>query len=284
MGFWDEYRSLFILLDVDELAEDAESGLFLQYIPSVPHVDPPPDGPSRFALAHRSPCVLIAADDGKGYILIDFKAKRPMARLTMDVDHVRQVALSADGMKVAVVSTDNKVITVYGLQPIDNANKTDGSPAGQYVLLGTVVGLDPALNPDAANNACVFSRSGNTIVTDGPADTVRVWDMLELGDHSTLKFNSVLPNLPQGLAPLNSMSVSHTVGWAITEGPTAISLADAVGRNRVRTHYVRSSRRKAGFFPKRYCAWHFVAPNQAAYCCCDRRWERYPLHSRQDAR
>ncbi|KAJ3211260.1 hypothetical protein HDU67_004656 [Dinochytrium kinnereticum] len=250
MGFWDEYRSLFILLDVDELAEDAESGLFLQYIPSVPHVDPPPDGPSRFALAHRAPCVLIAADDGKGYVLIDFKAKKPIARLSMDVDHVRQVALSADGMKVAVIPTDSKVIAIYGLQAVENPGKGEGASSGQYVFLGTVIGLDPSINPDASNNSCVFSRSGNTILTDGPGDTVRVWDMMELGDHSTLKFNSVLPNLPQGLTPVNSLSVSHPVGWAITEGPTAISLADAVGRNRVRTHYVRSTRRKVGFSRK----------------------------------
>ncbi|KAJ3104296.1 hypothetical protein HDU97_009372 [Phlyctochytrium planicorne] len=251
MGFWDEYRSLFILLDVDELAEDAESGLFLQYIPSVPHVDPPPDGPSRFALSHRAPCVLIAADDGKGYVLIDFKAKKPIARLAINVDHVRQVALSADGMKVAVVPTDSKVIAIYGLQAVESTvGKPEGTSAGQYVFLGTVIGLDPAINPDASNTSCVFSRSGNTILTDGPADTVKVWDMMELGDHSTLKFNSVLPNLPQGLVPLNSISVSHPIGWAITEGPTAISLADAVGRHRVRTHYVRTARRKAGFSRK----------------------------------
>ncbi|KAJ3101685.1 hypothetical protein HDU96_009904 [Phlyctochytrium bullatum] len=248
MGFWDEYRSLFILLDVDELAEDAESGLFLQYIPSVPHVDPPPDGPSRFALAHRAPCVLIAADDGKGYVLIDFKAKKPIARLSMDVDHVRQVALSADGMKVAVVPNDSKVIAIYSLQPVENVK--EGGSAGQYVFIGTCIGLDPSINPDASNNSCVFSRSGNTILTDGPGDTVRVWDMMELGDHSSLKFNSILPNLPQGLVPLSSLSVSHPVGWAITEGPTSVSLADAVGRSRVRTHYVRTARRKAGFFRK----------------------------------
>ncbi|KAJ3192491.1 NACHT domain- and WD repeat-containing protein 1 [Irineochytrium annulatum] len=95
MGFWDEYRSLFILLDVDELAADAESGLFLQYIPSVPHSDPPPDGPSRFA---------------------------PIARLPMDVDKVRQVVLSHDGQKVAIVPNDSKVISIFGLQARDNSS------------------------------------------------------------------------------------------------------------------------------------------------------------------
>ncbi|KAI9362480.1 hypothetical protein DFJ73DRAFT_812542 [Zopfochytrium polystomum] len=251
LGFWDEYRSLFILLDVDELAEDAESGLSLQYIPCKAHTDPPPDGKSRFAIAHRAPHVLIASDDGKGYVLIDFKAKRPIARMTMDVDNVHQVALSHDGRKVAVVPSENKVIFVLGLQMRDSSSTNANGPKsaehqlGGFRHLGTVLGVDPS-TVEAAGTApsCVFSRSGNTILTDGDFGSIKVWDVNELGDHSTLRFKTLLPTLPQGLVPVASPSGSNTVGWAVTEGSVTVSLADARGRSRVRSHRIAVSMSK----------------------------------------
>ncbi|KAI9362101.1 hypothetical protein DFJ73DRAFT_13009 [Zopfochytrium polystomum] len=223
LGFWDEYRSLFILLDVDELAEDAESGLSLQYIPCKAHTDPPPDGKSRFAIAHRAPYVLIASDDGKGYLLIDFKAKRPVARMTMDVDSVQQVALSHDGRKVAVVPSENKVIFVLGLQlpdpsgsnPSTGVSKSGENQLGTFRHLGSVLGVDPSTVEDAGTAAsCLFSRSGNTILTEGEFGSIRVWDVNELGDHSTLRFKTLLPSLPQGLVPVSSSSASNTLSAA----------------------------------------------------------------------
>jgi WD40 repeat protein len=235
LGFWDEYRSLFILLDVDELAEDAESGLFLQYIPSTPHTDPPPDGPARFGLAHRATLVLVASDDGKGYVLIDYKAKKPLARLPMEVDNVRQVAVSHDGRKVAVVPNDNKVIFVFALHMPETPNDTMGT----FRLIGTVLGVDPSMaSGDASSTSCLFSRSGNTVLTDGENDAVVVWDSQDLGDHSILRFRSVLPNLNQGLSPIVSSAATQPIGWSVTEGPIDVSLADASGRARVRSHRI----------------------------------------------
>ncbi|KAJ3406370.1 hypothetical protein HDV05_006024, partial [Chytridiales sp. JEL 0842] len=248
LGFWDEYRSLFILLDADELAEDAESGLSLQYIPSKPHTDPPADGPARFAIAHKASLVLVAADDGKGYVLLDFKAKKPLARLSMNVDSVRQVALSSDGMRVAVVPNDSKVVFIFALQMPEKG--IPSLPPGEVIgfrQVGTVLAVDPSLQPsDPSCTSCMFSRSDNTILTDGAHDSVLVWDSRELGDHSTLRFRSVLSNLSQGLVPILSSASGQPVGWAVTAGPIDMSLADASGRSCVRTHQITlESNRKA---------------------------------------
>ncbi|KAJ1554878.1 NACHT domain- and WD repeat-containing protein 1, partial [Cladochytrium tenue] len=242
LGFWDEYRSLFILLDVDELAEDAESGLSLQYIPCKSHTDPPPDSKARFALAHRAPHVLIASDDGKGYILIDFKSKKPIARMTMEVDNVLQVALSHDGRKVAVVPNENNVIFVLAMQGPDLSAqagpKARENLLGTFRHVGTVLGVDPGSAQDANSASCVFSRSGNTILTDGDFGSIRVWDMNELGDHSTLRFKTQLFSLPQALVAVASSTALHPVGWAVTEGTVTVSLTDAKGRSRVRSHRI----------------------------------------------
>ncbi|KAJ3328780.1 hypothetical protein HDU76_009314, partial [Blyttiomyces sp. JEL0837] len=238
LGFWDEYRSLFILLDVDELAEDAESGLSLQYIPSKAHTEPAPDGISRFALAHRSPFVLIASDDGTGYVMIDYRQKKPVAKIAMEVDSVRQVAISHDGKKIAIVPNDSKVIFILGLDMAEVMSPVNPGEEriGTFRHLGTVLGVDPADVSDTAAICCVFSRSGNTILTDGDFGSVKVWEVNELGDHSTLRFKTNLPNLAQGLAAISSSTTSTPIGWAVTEGLITVSLSDAKGRSRVRSH------------------------------------------------
>ena len=241
IGFWDEYRSMFVILDVDELAADTESGLFLQYIPSSPQTNPPPDCPSRFALAHRVPFALIASDDGKGYLLIDIKAKKPVAVLPVNVDVVRQIALSHDGSRVAIVQNDSKVVLIFGhVNPSLSNNDPEKEPVmGTFRHLGTVLNVDSSQSYDSLSISCHFSRSGNTILTDGKDDSICVWDLHELGDHSTLRFRSILPNLSQGLAPIYNSGYSPS-GWTVTEGPLSVSITNACGRSKVATHKIGS--------------------------------------------
>ncbi|KAJ3238719.1 hypothetical protein HDU81_007299 [Chytriomyces hyalinus] len=232
MGFWDEYRDLFILLDVDELASDADSGLFLQYIPTKAHSDPPVDGCARFALAHKSPLVLVATDDGKGYTMIDFRSKKPVARADVEIDSVRFVALSSDGSKIAIVPIEGRVIHILGLTESQEKPGKETPELPTFMHMGTILGAD------AEQPICHFSRNRLTIVTDGDSGTSQVWAINDLGDHSTVRYISLLPALSQGLCPIiNSSSV---LGWAISENRTEISLSEGKGKSKVRTYDVVS--------------------------------------------
>ncbi|KAI8616410.1 WD40-repeat-containing domain protein [Chytriomyces sp. MP71] len=233
MGFWDEYRDLFILLDVDELASDAESGLFLQYIPTKSHSDPPLDGCARFALAHKAPLVLVANDEGKGYTLIDFRAKKPVARAEVDIDTVRYVALSADGTKIGIVPVEGKVIHILGLaEPLDKSNASKEAPdLPLFVHMGTILGSAETEQP-----VCLFSRNRLTIITDGDVGSTQVWAINDLGDHSTVRYISLLPALSQGLCPV--VNSSNVLGWAITENRTEVSMSDSKAKAKARTYDV----------------------------------------------
>ncbi|KAJ3251999.1 hypothetical protein HDU77_005497 [Chytriomyces hyalinus] len=232
MGFWDEYRDLFILLDVDELASDADSGLFLQYIPTKAHSDPPVDGCARFALAHKSPLVLVANDDGKGYTMIDFRSKKPVARADVEIDSVRFVSLSSDGSKIAIVPIEGRVIHILGLTESQEKPGKETPELPTFMHMGTILGAD------AEQPICHFSRNRLTIVTDGDSGTSQVWAINDLGDHSTVRYISLLPALSQGLCPVvNSSSV---LGWAISENRTEISLSEGKGKSKVRTYDVVS--------------------------------------------
>ncbi|KAJ3357529.1 NUAK SNF1-like kinase 1, partial [Entophlyctis luteolus] len=242
IGFWDEYRELFILLDVDELASDAESGLFLQYIPTKAHCDPPPDGCARFALAHKSPLVLVGDDDGLGYTLIDFRAKRPVGHVEVDIDTVRSVSLSSDGTKVAVFPHEGKVIHIFGttdgIKDSMKDSQRDFGDLSTFVHLGTILG------GDVEQPICLFSRNRQFIVTDGEFGQTQVWSIDDLGDHSTVRYHSMLPALIQGIAPV--MNSSSCAAWSIPENKTEVSLSDAKAKMKVRTFDVSVEEDSAG--------------------------------------
>ncbi|KAJ3132458.1 NUAK SNF1-like kinase 1 [Physocladia obscura] len=233
IGFWDEYRELFILLDVDELASDAESGLFLQYIPTKSHCNPPADGCARFALAHKASLVLVANDDGLGYMLIDYRAKKPVGRVEIEIDTVRYVSISSDGTKIAIVPHEGKVIHILGVSESHNAEsgKNENNEADRDLVLFGYLGT--ILGSDVEQPSCIFSRNRMTILTDGEFGSTQVWSVNDLGDHSTVRYYSLLPALAQGLSPV--MNTPACVGWAIAENRTEVSLSDSKAKAKVRS-------------------------------------------------
>ncbi|KAJ3073363.1 hypothetical protein HDU98_001712 [Podochytrium sp. JEL0797] len=234
IGFWDEYRHLFILLDVDELASDAESGLFLQYIPTKSHTDPPADGCARFALAHKSPLVLVATDEGTGYTVIDYRAKKAVGRVEMDVDTVRSVSISSDGMRVAVVPQEGKVIHVLGVDAGAAGKEEEGGEVfvPTFAYMGTILGGMEVDRP-----GCLFSRNRMSVLTDGEVGETQVWSLNDLGDHSTVRYSSLLPALSQAVTPVMAGG-GASIGWAVTENWTDVSLSDSKGKSKVRSYEV----------------------------------------------
>ncbi|KAI8614997.1 hypothetical protein BC830DRAFT_335801 [Chytriomyces sp. MP71] len=247
IGFWDEARDLFVVADVDELVMDADSNHYLQYIPSKAHSLPPPDCSARFGIAFQGTYVVIAEENGKGYVVIDTKAKKPVAHLEMDVDRVRTISLSHDGKRLAVVPNDNKVIFIHGIPEGTKPSKETG--VFSYQLLGTILGVDPSLS-DGNQITCVFSRSGKTILTDGDYGSVRVWSVDELGDHSTLSYNTTLAESYQAVLPVRNNA--GFLGWAVNERLSLVSFTDKKAHATLQTTNVSLDRklRKAGFSRK----------------------------------
>ena len=232
IGFWDEMRQWFVLLHVDEFVNDPDSPSAIQYIQRRAHTQPSPDGCSRLALAHRGPFALLADDDGKGYTLLNFTNHSTLAKIPMDVDGVRQIALSPEGNFIAIVPNDSPVIFIFGLI----TQSKESNALDSFSQLGTVLGTDPRSSTDCSLICCLFSRSGNTILTEGENYNIRIWDRFELGDHSNLNFKSTLNHLPPSILPIENAKTGAPLGWVISNGGMNISLVDLMGRSRVLCH------------------------------------------------
>ncbi|KAJ3137431.1 hypothetical protein HK100_000644 [Physocladia obscura] len=255
-SFWDEVKEAFVIMDIDELASDPDSTDNLQYIHNKPHCDPAPDANSRFAISFAGNYAIIAEESGHGYLLIDMNAKRPVARLEVEVDRVRYITLSHDGKRVAVVPVDDKVIFIHGItqdsKPQNvSANKRDGGVAlYSYQHLGTILGVDPAYS-DGSPISCQFSRSGKTVMTDGEYGSVRVWNVNELGDHSAVRYASTLAVAYQTVIPIRNNTNGY-MGWAVNEGNSYVSFTDKRARNTLQTNDVATNKRfrRNGFSKK----------------------------------
>jgi WD40 repeat protein len=175
--------------------------------------------------------------DNLGYTLVNYKLKQPMASITIDVDSIRQVALSPDGSTLAFVKMDSKVVLIYKLEYPTNTSAEHELKS--FVLSGTVLSADPDSLVDAVTS-CQFARSNNFIITDGGLDSILVWDAFNLGDHATLSFKSAIPNLPQIMVPIYKSKSSPPIGWAITEGSMKISFIEVEGRNCVKSIQLES--------------------------------------------
>ncbi|KAJ3066681.1 hypothetical protein HDU98_010025 [Podochytrium sp. JEL0797] len=224
LGFWDEGREHFALLDIDELASDPEGTGHIQYIHNKPHSNPPPDCCARFAMSFRGDYAILAEETGNGYLLIDMHAKRPVARLEMKVDRVRFISISHDGKRVAIVPTDDKVIHIHGIT-VDSKPAVEEGNLYTYQHLGTILGVDPAVS-DGSPISCVFSRSGKTVLTDGEYGSVRVWSVEELGDHAVTKYVSTLAAAYRNVVPIRNSEGGECIGWAVNEGSATVSLSD----------------------------------------------------------
>ncbi|KAI9350231.1 hypothetical protein BDR26DRAFT_1003855 [Obelidium mucronatum] len=238
--FWDEGREHFAILDVDELASDPDGTNYVQYIHNKPHSNPPPDSCARFATSFRGDYTILAEETGLGYLLIDMKAKRPVARLEIEVDRVRSIFLSHDGKRVAVVPNDSKVIFLHGITE-DSKPSKDGLNLYTYQPLGTILGVDPLLS-DGQPVGCHFSRNGKTILTDGEFGSVRVWNVNDLGDHAVVKYTSTLASAYQNVIPIKN-SATNYIGWAVNEGNAVVSLSDKKASVTLQSNNVSTEKR-----------------------------------------
>ncbi|KAJ1549003.1 hypothetical protein HK405_011421 [Cladochytrium tenue] len=228
IGFWDASRRYFILLDVDELAEDADSGLALQYLP-VGGASTTDRISALVALARRGQCVLVAAEDGRGYVLIDMSSKRPLAHLPIDVSSVRGVALSPDGRRVLVSLANSRVVTVYEARP-SYSGVLEAPTPGSFARLGTVLG-----HGTTSSWCNSFSQSGATVLTDGEGGSIRVWDSNELGNHDRLRFD---PGISQRLIAIVDGDAAY--GWAVSNGFDSFSVVESKTRDLLKSHSLSS--------------------------------------------
>ncbi|KAJ3405897.1 hypothetical protein HDU80_000607 [Chytriomyces hyalinus] len=250
LAFWDEDRDLFVTLNVDELVMDSDSKSYLHFIPNKAHSDPPPDCCARFGISFEGAYVILAEENGKGYLLVDTRVKKPVARLDMPVDRVRTISISHDGKRVAVVPNDGKVIFIHGIPSGSKPSKETGLYTFQH--LGTILGVDPSLSDGGSQVGCIFSRSGKTVLTDGEFGSVRVWSIDELGDHSTVRFSTTLAEAYQTVIAVRGGGASGYLGWAVNEGHSVVSFADKKVKATLQTTAVSSERtaRKPGFSRK----------------------------------
>ncbi|KAJ3012870.1 UNVERIFIED_CONTAM: hypothetical protein HDU68_000983 [Siphonaria sp. JEL0065] len=240
LAFWDEGREHFAIMDVDELASDPDGTNFIQYIHNKPHSNPPPDSCARFAMSFRGDYTILAEETGLGFLLVDMKAKRPVARLEIEVDRVRTISLSHDGKRVAVVPIDSKVIFLHGITQ-DSKPSKDGLNLYTYQPLGTILGVDPALG-DGHPVGCLFSRNGKTILTDGEYGSVRVWNVNELGDHAVVRYTSTLSTSYQSVVAIKS-SATQYIGWGVNEDSAVVSLSDRKAAITLQSNNVSTEKR-----------------------------------------
>ncbi|KAJ3346507.1 hypothetical protein HDU83_002906 [Entophlyctis luteolus] len=247
-GFWDEKQGSFVVFNIDEFASDPDSGNNVQFIHNKPQTIPAPDNNARFAMSFGGGYTIIAEETGKGYLLIDMKGKRPVARLEIEVDMVCYISIAHDGKRVAIVPKDSKVIFIHGITQ-DSKPSKESHNLYTYRHLGTILGVDPQISPVC----CRFSRSGKTILTGGEFGSVRVWSVNELGDHATVAFKPALTTTFQMVVPVKSVSYSAGyIGWAVNEEHAAVSFSDKKAVNVLQTTNVATAKkmRRVGFSRK----------------------------------